>query len=484
MENITVVPRPLENQSKRKEYQNRVDETLELSTQQGTVLRGEYAVPLTSLPRLWKKSWWFKKLTVCPRVAAGNSAIVPAPFPVYQETDTHLLLPKFLGQEWCGQPERDERCIGEPEAFVFQGSLSNSKERPQQQAHDRCCQQLGMTGGALLVLPCGFGKTVVSLAVAASLKRKTLVVVTSVELARQWIERISQFLGCEAGLIQEDKYCIDKPVTVAMLQTLLRRKPDLSPFGTCIVDEAHHVAARSFSQVMPLIPCRYILGLSATPNRKDGLSRLLLWTLGPLAFKAERQDSDSPNVMQCVVTEGARRVITYKNGDVGRSKMITLLTQDATRNHFIAHMVHMVLKTNRNRKLLMLTERREQTQALVELLQNSWTCGVMLGGMKEMEIESQKDAQVLLSTYHYCSEGFDLPRLDTLFLLSPRSDVEQSVGRVLRQHPDKQKPLVLDFVDNFSVFEPQSEKRLRYYRKLKSCIKTYYQAELLKKSGL
>ncbi len=481
MENITIVERP----SKRKSEavappQTEADETLDLKTQQGTVLRGEYAVPMTSLPRLWKKSWWFQKLTVCPR-ASGSPKVVPVPFPVYHETETHLLLPKFLGLQWCGAPERDERSSGEKEEFVFQGTLSNTKERPQQQAHDLCFKQLGETGGALLVLPCGFGKTVVSLAVAASLKRKTLVIVTSVELARQWMERIAQFLGCEVGMIQEDKYCTDKPVTVAMLQTLLRRKPDLSPFGTCIADEAHHVAARSFSQVMPLVPCRYILGLSATPNRKDGLKRVLFWTLGPLAFKAERQDSDSPNVMQCVVTEGARRVITYKNGEVGRSKMITLLTQDGSRNRFIVHMVNMVLRTNSQRKVLMLTERREQAKALVELLQAQWSCGIMLGGMKEADIEREKEAQVLLSTYHYCSEGFDLPRLDTLVLLSPRSDVEQSVGRVLRQHPDKQKPLILDFVDNFSVFEPQSEKRISYYRKLKSCIKTYQQTELLKK---
>lgn len=454
---------------------------LNLKTMVGTVLQGQYAIPLSSLPLFWKKSEWFKKLTVYPKtLSVGGSEVTP--FPVFEETATHLLIPKFLGLAWCGLPEVDARTVGtEIEPLPFTGRLTETCDRPQKQAHDLCVKQLASCGGALLVLPCGFGKTVVSLAIAATLKRRTLVIVTAVELARQWIERIAQFMGCEVGLIQGDTCCTDKPVTVAMLQTLLRRKPDLSAFGTCIVDEAHHVAARAFSQVMPLVPCRYILGLSATPNRKDGLKKVLLWSLGDLAFEASRGTGEGPNVMQCLVTEGKRKVITYKNGEVGRSKMITLLTQDVSRNQFIVHMVNMVLNKNAQRKLLMLTERREQAETLLEMLQHTWSCGLMLGGMKEKDIEQQKEAQVLLSTYHYCSEGFDLPRLDTLVLLSPRSDVEQSVGRVLRQHPEKQKPLVLDFVDNFSVFENQSDKRASYYKKLNSNIKMYSQLELLSK---
>jgi superfamily II DNA or RNA helicase len=101
--------------------------------------------------------------------------------------------------------------------------------------------------------------------------------------------------------------------------------------------------------------------------------------------------------------------------------------------------------------------------------------------MKKEDIEKSKEAQVLLSTYHYCSEGFDLPRLDTLFLLSPRTDVEQSVGRVLRQHPEKQRPLILDFVDNFSVFDSQGDKREQYFKKLRCNIQTFDQLHLLQK---
>jgi superfamily II DNA or RNA helicase len=101
--------------------------------------------------------------------------------------------------------------------------------------------------------------------------------------------------------------------------------------------------------------------------------------------------------------------------------------------------------------------------------------------MKKEDIEVSKEAQVLLSTYHYCSEGFDLPRLDTLFLASPRTDIEQSVGRVLRQHTDKQRPLILDFVDTFSVFDSQGDKRERYFKSLKCNIQTCEQLTLLKK---
>lgn len=477
MEGIIIVERPGCNdmESVKKQKIELLEPILTLQTKKGTVLHGEYSIPVTSLPTDWRKQAWFKRLTVRPQgPKIGNSVVEP--FAVFHETDSTLRLPKFLGLHWLGAPERDDRVAGVPYAFMFQGKLQTSVERPQKRAHDLCVKQLQNMGGALLVLPCGFGKTVVSLAIAATLGRKTLVIVAAVELARQWVERVQEFLGCEVGFIQGDVLDVDKPVVVAMLQTLLRRQPDLSMFGTCIVDEAHHVAARSFSQVMPLIPCRYILGLSATPNRKDGLKKLLLWTLGPIAFEAKRDDGDGPNVVRCIVTEGKRAVITYKNGEVGRSKMITLLTRDVTRNSFILHMLQSVLKKNNQRKVLMLSDRRDQVEWLQGKLES---CGIMLGGMKQDDIEQQKEAQVLLSTYHYCSEGFDLPRLDTLFLLSPRSDIEQSVGRVLRQHPDKQKPLILDFVDDFSVFEGQAEKRIKYFQKLGCTIKSYTQQTLL-----
>ena len=467
---------------KREQEQTKEDDHPVLVTSLGTVLHKEYVVPFSNLPDKWRKSLWFKRLTVVPqKPKIGKTEVEP--FDMYHETLSELCVPKFLGLHWFGRPSRDERSVGEPlpDGFQFKGDLINTCDRPQQVAHDKCIEQLHHMGGALLVLPCGFGKTVVSLAIANTLKRRTLVIVTAVELARQWVERIEQFCGCDTGWIQGDTCDTDKPFVIAMLQTLLRRQPDLSMFGTCIVDEAHHVAAHSFSQVMPLVPSRYILGLSATPNRKDGLKKVLLWTLGPIAFKAERSDGQGPNVMQCVVTDGMKQVVTYKSGDVGQSKMITLLTKDAVRNNFIVHMLNQVLSKNPERKVLMLTDRREQANWMLDTFveQDRWATGLMLGGMKEQDIEQQKQAQVLISTYHYCSEGFDLPRLDTLFLLSPRSDVEQTVGRILRAHPEKQKPLIMDFVDNFSVFESQAVKRERYYKKLQCTLKKYDQSQLV-----
>ena len=478
---LTIVARPKTSCVSKPPRKKQLLDRPKLKTHVGTVLQGAYSIPFTSLPPKWKESCWFKSLTVVPQVAPINGQ-KPEPFSVYHETKQELKIPKFLGLIWLGPPETDNRTVGTPVVFTFTGTLSRTKERPQQRAHDDCVTQLADTGGALLVLPCGFGKTVVSLAIAATLKKKTLVIVTSVELAHQWRERVQQFLGCEVGRIQGDNYDTEASVVIAMLQTLLRRQPDLSSFGTCIVDEAHHVAARSFSQVMPLVPCRYILGLSATPNRKDGMKKLLHWTLGLTAFVAERDDDPAgkPNVMRCVVTEGKRTVITYKNGEVGRSKMISLLTMDKSRNEFVVHMLGMVLNKNGKRKVLMLTDRRDQVSALQKLIGDRWTCGTILGGMKKEAVEVSKEAQVLLSTYTYCSEGFDLPRLDTLFLASPRTDIEQSVGRVLRQHPEKQRPLILDFVDKFSVFESQGERRAVYFKKLKCNVQTFEQLNLLK----
>ena len=439
----------------------------------------ECVIPLCCLNPRYQRELWFTKLTVVPHgiMIAGKK---PEPFPLFTRTDTLLRVPRFLGLHWFSRADiQDHRTLGEPwaEHVMFQGTLSNTAEKPQRGAHDQCVQQLHSLGGALLVLPCGFGKTVVSLAIAASLRKKCLVLVTSVELARQWQERVKEFLGCDVGKIQQDVFDIDPPVVVGLLQTVRSRQPDLRMFGTCIVDEAHHIAAQAFSQVMPFIPCRYVLGLSATPNRKDGLKKVLLWLLGPVAFSVGRKDNMQINVMRCVVTSGRNRVLTFKNGEVSRSKMITWLTEDGNRNRLIGHMMQSLLQKNPLRKVLVLTDRREHAQ----LLQATWptTSGLMLGGMKEADIEVSKQLPILISTYQYCSEGFDLPRLDTLFLTSPRTDIEQSVGRVLRPHPEKQTPLILDFVDNFSVFEGQCEKRVKYFEKLGCTIKTYEEAQLL-----
>jgi len=445
------------------------------------VLCGEYVIPRSRLSPRFQKEQWFKSLTVVPKgmVIAGQK---PEAFPMFTLTDTRLHVPRFLGLQWFADvvvAVEDHRTLGDtwPASVQFKGTLSSSPEKPQRVAHDRCVTQLRTLGGALLVLPCGFGKTVVSLAVAATLRQKCLVLVTTVELARQWQDRVQEFLGCSVGKIQQAVCDIDHPVVIGLLQTVRSRQPDLKSFGTCIVDEAHHVAAQAFSQVMPFIPCRYVLGLSATPNRKDGLKKVLLWLLGPVAFSTGRKENMVINVMRCVVTGGSNKVLTYKNGEVARSKMITWLTEDDRRNRLIVHLMRVLLNKNPLRKVLVLTDRREHAQ----LLQSSWpeNSGLMLGGMKEADIEVNKQLPVLISTYHYCSEGFDLPRLDTLFLVTPRSDIEQSVGRVLRKHVDKQTPLIVDFVDNFSVFEGQSEKRVKYFDKLGCTVKTYDEPQLL-----
>jgi superfamily II DNA or RNA helicase len=285
----------------------------------------------------------------------------------------------------------------------------------------------------------------------------------------------------------------DKDFVVATLQTLRSRsypREFLQQFGTTIIDEAHHIAARAFSEVMKTVPSRYVLGLSATPERKDGLTRLLHWLVGPVAFRASREHAPNVNVMKCVYTQGKESEIVYKNGTLGVARMVNGLTKDRRRTNFIAHMVSMVLTKNPNRKLLILSDRRDhvdEVQKAVDGLQRGvdvdakWKTGVIVGGMKPGDIAVQKDAQVILSTYHYCSEGFDLPRLDTLLLSTPRTSIEQSVGRILRAHPDKENPVVLDFVDNFSIFAAQSLKRTSFYEKQGYTIKTYDDTELLSK---
>jgi superfamily II DNA or RNA helicase len=234
--------------------------------------------------------------------------------------------------------------------------------------------------------------------------------------------------------------------------------------GGCgpIVHNCHHISSRTFSSLFYKVQPKYLIGLSATPERKDGLSKVLYWFMGPQIITIKRE-TGKPKI-QFVVndTEGYTEKFN-RLGKVNIPEMITDLSIKKERNEMITVLIQDLLK--QNRKILLLSERRDQCEYFNKQLKElQISTGLYLGGMKTVERETSILCSVIIGTYQAAGEGFDVATLDTLILATPKSDVEQAVGRILRQK-NANEPLVLDIVDSFSIFKGQYYKRRKFYKK-------------------
>lgn len=243
--------------------------------------------------------------------------------------------------------------------------------------------------------------------------------------------------------------------------------------GTVVVDEAHHIAAATLSQALPRLPARYVLGVSATPDRSDGLERVLYWLLGPLCFVYQRTPETtgvrgSVHVNFIEYDEGSQTEIVYKDGRLGFAAMTVALSRDAQRNALLLKHIMDALAQGRQR-VLVLTSFREHLVALAALLREALgrTAVAVLHGTATASDIAQARAgstRVIVATYSFVEEGYDDDGLDTLVLATPRSRIQQSVGRIERAKVGKAVPLVLDVVDTWSIYARMRYKRRAFYR--------------------
>ena len=409
----------------------------------------------------------------------------PPPFPVYGESQRKLYIPRFYGIEKYGQPYISK--LNEPKEI----SCKFTKElRPIQlpivEAFLSEVQKHPYGGGGLISVPCGYGKTVLALYLACILKVKTLVVVHKEFLLNQWKERIEQFVeNVNIGKIQGQVCKVkDKDIVLGMLQSLSMKDYDSSvfdDFGFVIYDECHHLGAEVFSKALLKTNFKYLLGLSATPKRLDGLSKVFEWYLGPMIYCIKKRVEETVNV----------KVIKYKNEDEAYCKerlnqmgkpmmpsMINNITAFNPRTLLIIDEIHRCLEEGR--KILVLSDRRDHLKEIKthvdEIDTTKYKCGFYLGGMKKEALEVTEEADVILGTFSMASEGFDCKYpLNTIILSSPKSNIEQAVGRILREEAKYRKfvPLIIDIWDNFSLFARQGKKRIDFYKKNKYTIDYY-----------
>jgi len=417
-----------------------------------------------------------KELTLRPRQSAYSSV---APDPIQclsvDPAGGSLEMPRFFGVARFGPPaDASGLADGEPMAADahFLGRLRDD-HRPQVAAHDACVAELGRAGlrGGLLVLPCGFGKTVVAIRIACTLARRTIVVVGKDFLMQQWRREIEEFVpGARVGRIQQDVVDVHgADFVLAMIQSLSARAYGaavLGTFGLAVFDECHHVAAPCFNRAVRRLGARRVLGLSATPDRRDGLGPLLAWSLGDVLFRAARPATEV-RVACLKYTGGAQREFRSRDGRAMIARMQTTLCDEPRRNAMIAREVAALYYAGRH--TIVLSDRLEQLRALRLLVTSLGVPAAEIadyvGSTRPAAREAAEACDVILSTYSMAREGLDVPRLDTLVMASPIGGVEQAVGRIQRGGADTQVPLVVDVHDPFGPFERMHAGRRAYYRK-------------------
>ena len=225
-----------------------------------------------------------------------------------------------------------------------------------------------------------------------------------------------------------------------------------------------------------------MLGLSATPDRKDGLRKVFEWYIGPMVYKTEEKNKD---YIETRIYEYYNDTLPYRKLEITYMKkpclpkMINNISECTDRLEFINALV----KTEHalGRKILILGDRREYLNTVEKWCHSNIYDGVAgqyVGGMKPSELRDSQEKDIILGTFSMASEGMDIPKLNTIVLASPRSDVVQSVGRILREKADVRKfhPLVIDIKDthpNMEVFQRQCQKRIAYYKKSNHDIHLY-----------
>jgi superfamily II DNA or RNA helicase len=412
-----------------------------------------------------------KDLTVNP-FTYGEFDKKDTKFTVFLESPHKLYVPRYYGIEKFGEP--NETKFTEPEQIhvSFNGTL-RPEQVPIAQLYLESAKKIG---GGLISLKCGGGKTVLALYLAATLKLKTIVLVHKDFLMTQWRDRISEFLpDAKIGKVQQNTIdIVGKDIVLAMVQSLsMKEYPEnsFSSFGLAIFDECHHLGAEVFHRCMGKVATRYSLGLSATPNRKDGLRKVFEWYIGPMVYMTTDKNTDYIEVRIHNYThdsETYNRSETIYNGKPCYPRMINNICEFKPRQDFIFDLV--VKEHTLGRKILILSDRRDFLSKMRDSLNlyHQNISGLYVGGMRPETLRESQEKDIILGTFSMASEGMDIPKLNTIVLASPKSDVVQSVGRILREKSDKRKfhPLVIDIRDthpNLRFFEKQCEKRIKFY---------------------
>ena len=397
-----------------------------------------------------------RKLTLVSQDALGQQVVIKA----YKKAGDKLWIPRRLVPDFPVK-ERDWKRV----EIAFKGKLRSYQQ-------DLVDKFLDAGGNGIISAGTGSGKTVMALYLAHLLGHKTLVVVSTETIFKQWIQKVNEFCGFYPTTIRSSHCDTSAPIVIGMLKTLamgkkIDRERLYTEFGFVIYDEVHRIATSVYNIVAGMFWDKYRLGLSATPKRRDGMDKLFEWHIGPIVGKYYYTKlTPSVYLIRYVNWDcGTGRFI--KNGELNLPLYHNHIAVIENRNKLIAIYIYYGYKAGR--RIMLLSDRLSQLKRVHRLLKELGIndVGFLTGSVKDI------DHQIILATYGSGGEGFDLPELDYLVLGTPRADIRQSVGRTMR--PKERNPIIIDIVDNVSeILRKFAKRRINYYKGLNCKIKEIY----------
>lgn len=409
------------------------------------------------------------------------------PYCMFEKCGDRLLLPRAVAPLGA----LDQRVQGEP---ITVSMVVGPKDEQQYRIVAEQDALIDQRESFIVEAKTGTGKTYFACAAVARAQRKTLIVVPKQDLMDQFRARLQQFLGLkphQIGTIQADKVDVQgKPVVLGMIHSLAlpERYPQelLNSFGLVLIDEVHRSSATSLSKFFKAVPAAIRIGYSATPKRADGKEQVIYAHIGPVRVVGKTMPM-VPKIMAFHTGHIFPRVI--RKDDFGRprsviiphqpGRIMPLLKHMATspkRNELVASLAK--LAYDKGRYIILFTDTLEHIDALQAACRYAGIpmadLGIYVGGMSADARENSSKKRVVCATYGMMKEGTDWPWFDCAILTTPKSDVEQAAGRVLRQHPDKRPPLIIDMIDEDSVvLAGYWRKRKAWYESIKAEILTY-----------
>lgn len=411
-----------------------------------------------------------KRLTLQPKTSFGKP---PPPFEAYVVENDIFHMPRYYGLQRYGTPEFDDRTMGDPasDLLTFQGTLNETQVRAHEVVRQRHYHE-GGPNGTLVSLPCGGGKTVFAVYEACEFKRRSFILVHKAVIRDQWKASFERFCpGVKVGIVQGTKWEMgpEYDVVIGMVMTIAKRDltaDTFNSFGMVVCDEAHHMAAPIMSLALLKFNAMRRLALTATKDRPDGLTPMLHWSLGEEGFRAERT-SESVRV-SIALFQGATREIATRDGS--RPLVATMLNNIARhpgRNTFIVERIMQYRALGR--VIMILSDRIVQLDLLRDMVVARGIpdedVGVFKGGLRDEERVRQLARPIVMCSYGMANEGVDKREADTCILATPKGRVIQAVGRIQRPCENKKTPLVLDVVDDVSIFPSMRWTRQRMYTK-------------------
>lgn len=422
---------------------------------------------------------------------------IPRVTVVYDEDDASITLPRGIEYELLNLLEKkdikyivnDNRYEGKQLQIKFDGQLTDRQEK--------AFQELVAYNEGVLSATTGFGKTVIGARIIAERKRPTLILVHTRELARQWKERLEQFLQIDEvlkkgkknksviGQLGGGKKELFGIVDIVIMQSMFEKdksvKQIINNYGLIIIDECHHISASNFSRIISSADAKYVYGLTATPIRKDGHHPIIFMHCGSIRYKVDAKKEALLREFEHYIIPrftSTRMPIFKSHNEWHISKVYQHIFESKHRNELIV--ADIVESINAGRNPLVLTERKGHIDQLVQLMEHMDFEVIILSG--DLKIKERKEALrkiasikdedkfVIVATGKLIGEGFDEARLDTLFLAMPiawKGTIAQYAGRLHRNYKGKNEVLIYDYVDvHIPVLERMYHKRLTAYRSL------------------